>query len=83
LPISIPSISIKPPFYNSSILDKDNAIVDFPAPVLPTMPTFYPGSILNVRFYKTVFVSGLYYKLAFLNSTAPFCGHYSGTLISS
>jgi hypothetical protein len=47
------------------------------------MPTFCPGSILKVRFSKTVFVSGLYYKLAFLNSTAPFCGHYSGTIISS
>ena len=47
--ISMPSISIVP-YSSSRILDSVNAIVDFPAPVRPTMPIFYFGKISNERF---------------------------------
>lgn len=41
--ISIPSIDIDP-FTASMMRNNDNVKEDFPAPVLPTMPTFVPPS---------------------------------------
>jgi len=63
--ISIPSISIEP-FSSSIILLSVSAIVDLPAPVRPQMPTFWPGSISNVKSFKTIAVFGLYLNETFL-----------------
>ena len=71
--ISTPSIIICPA-YNSNSLDKVYAIVDLPAPVLPTIPTFIPGSTSNETFSKTNSVVGLYFKLISLYSILPFYG---------
>jgi len=49
-------------------------IVLFPAPVLPTIPTFSPGPILKFNPSKTVYVPSRYLKLTFLNSNTPRSG---------
>jgi len=66
--ISTPSISISPS-NSSTILLRLIQTVDLPAPVLPTTPTFEPGSTTNVSFFSTAGVFGLYFRVTFLNST--------------
>jgi hypothetical protein len=58
--ISTPSISMLPLNF-SIILHRANQIVLFPAPVLPTIPTFSPDSIVTFKFLSTTCVSGLYF----------------------
>ena len=50
--ISTPSIIILPSV-GSSILSIVSVIVDFPAPVLPTIPILWFGLILKLKFYRT------------------------------
>ena len=57
--ISISSINIFP-FKASNILNKHNVIVLLPEPVLPTIPTLLPDSIVKFKSDKTISVSGLY-----------------------
>ena len=57
--ISISSINIFP-FKASNILNKHNVIVLFPDPVLPTIPTLFPDSIVKFKSERTIYVSGLY-----------------------
>lgn len=52
LVISTPSMRIDPA-YGSKTLNSDNAREDFPAPVLPTMPTLSPGEITRLMFLRT------------------------------
>jgi hypothetical protein len=42
-------------------------IEDLPAPVLPTIPTFYPGKILKETFFNTKGKFYLYLIDTFLN----------------
>jgi len=49
-------------------------IVLLPAPVLPTIPIFSPPKTLNERLFKTISVSGLYFKQTSLNSIFPCSG---------
>ena len=72
--ISIPSISIDP-FCNSTILLNARQMVLLPAPDLPTTPIFSPLFTLKLRLFRTVSVSGRYYRETFLNSNTPFSGH--------
>ena len=58
LEMSSPSIKIEPEC-NSTILVNAIEIVDLPAPVLPTIPTFSPGDTLNESFFKTVSINSL------------------------
>ena len=56
----ISSLSIKIlPFFGSIILDKDNTILLFPLPVLPTIPILSPGFISKFTFFNINGVSGL------------------------
>ena len=80
--ISTPSISIYPS-KSSTILLRLMQTVDLPAPVLPTTPTFEPGSTTNVSFFKTAGVFGRYLRVTFLNSTYPREGHNASTSIES
>ena len=73
--ISTPSIQIDP-FSNSTILLMAKLIVLFPAPVLPTIPTFYPPSTLKLKDFKTNSVLGLYLSSTSLNSIWPPCVDY-------
>lgn len=75
--MSMPSISIEPDS-SSTILENAMKMVDFPAPVRPTTPTFSPGAILRVKPFSTLSVFGLYLKKISLNSTSPFKGHPDG-----
>ena len=59
LAMSTPSMKIAPDS-NSIILESVSPSVDFPAPVLPTTPTFIPGSAVKVKFLITRSVLGLY-----------------------
>ena len=47
-----PSISIYPESA-STILSSESIIEDFPAPVLPTIPTLQPPSIEKDKFFRT------------------------------
>jgi hypothetical protein len=49
--MSTPSMNILPS-KDSSILNKVRVIVDFPAPVLPTIPILLYGSIFNDTFFN-------------------------------
>ena len=69
-----PSIHIDPDSI-STILLRLRLIVLFPAPVLPTIPIFFPPSISKVRPFSTKSVFGLYLSFTSLNVTFPFCGH--------
>ena len=51
-------------------------IVDLPAPVLPTIPTFIPGSTVKLKSLRTISVFGLYLNDALQNSTCPLYGHF-------
>ena len=55
----LPSIIISP-LADSKTLKIARRIVDFPDPVLPTIPTFSPGLILNLRPFNTKGKSSLY-----------------------
>ena len=64
--MSSPSISIGPA--NSSTMRlKLRHIVDLPAPVRPTTPILVLGFTVNVRFFNTAGVVGLYFKVTFVN----------------
>ena len=62
--MSSPSIKIYPSSF-STILDKARLTVLFPAPVLPTTPTFYPPVISNDKSLRTNSVYGLYLSFKF------------------
>lgn len=51
------------PDEQSNILNKQLIMVLFPAPVRPTIPTFYPFTILNDTPFKTSGSSSLYLTL--------------------
>jgi hypothetical protein len=51
-------------------------IEDFPAPVLPTIPIFYPALALNPIFLITRGRSSLYRADKLVNSTEGSFGHY-------
>jgi hypothetical protein len=57
--ISTPSIKIVP-YSNSNIRGIESILDVLPEPVLPTIPTFIPGSILQPTPFKTSSVFGLY-----------------------
>ena len=61
LEISTPSIVIIP-LSNSINLDRVRPRVVLPEPVRPTIPTFLPAGISNVRLRITRSVCGLYLK---------------------
>ena len=82
LPISMPSISIYPA-NASTILGIARLIVDLPAPVLPTSPTFLPASILNERPFSTSGRCFRYLSRTSLNSTSPFIGQTEGSTFIS
>lgn len=63
----------------SQILNTDWMIEDFPAPVLPTMPTFSPGKILKETFFRTKGNPYLYLIETFLNSRLAFSGQLNST----
>lgn len=56
--ISIPSITMLP-YSISTILLRAKLIVLLPAPVLPTIPIFLPGSMLKSKPFRTSSVFGL------------------------
>ena len=83
--MSTPSM-IKLPPSNSVSLSSVEIREDFPAPVLPTMPTLSPPTKIHllIRMYYVLFLpistliplrtrgsSGLYLKLTFLNFIPP------------
>jgi len=49
-PVSIPSMMISPSRFSLASLNRAPIIVDLPAPVRPTMPTFHPDSISMFKF---------------------------------
>ena len=80
--MSSPSITMEPPTI-STIRLRLRQMVDLPAPVLPTTPTFSPGRALKVSWSRTTSVVGLYFKTTSLNSTSPLCGHPGAVLFPS
>lgn len=61
LAMSRPSILMEPD-KSSTILLRVKPIDVFPAPVLPTIPIFYPEWMSNDKFLRTVSVYGLYLR---------------------
>ena len=59
-----------------SILNSPKVILDFPLPVLPTIPTFDIGSILNDMFLITKFNQGLYLYDTFSIEYPPKSGQF-------
>ena len=55
----------------------DRANEDFPLPVRPQIPTFWPFSIFNSRLSKAGGLSFLQMRLKFFSSSLPFCGQES------
>ncbi len=55
----------------------------FPAPVLPTTPTFCPASTSSVTPLSARGNSGRYLSVTSLNSNAPFVGHEVGGFLDS
>ena len=49
-------------------------MVDFPAPVLPTTPIFWPFSTSNDKSFKTISVFGRYLKDTWMKLTLPSSG---------
>lgn len=80
--MSSPSIIIEP-LSSSTMRLNARQIVLFPAPVLPTMPTFWPYSALKERPLSTISVPGLYLKQTWSNAMLPFYGHPSGSFPST
>lgn len=66
--VFFPSIKMAPSV-GSTILKIDEVIVDFPAPVLPTIPIFSPALTLKVRLFKTLGKLGRYFKVKWSNYT--------------
>jgi len=75
--MSTPSISIEP-LSSSSRRDTVCDIVDLPAPVLPTIPTFMPCETTNDTPFNTSSVLARYLSDTDLNSILPVLGHCSG-----
>jgi hypothetical protein len=72
------------PVSASSILNKHKAKLLFPAPVLPTTPTFSPALTSNVIFFKDGSSSGRYFAENSTNFMFPFSGQFSlGLLVST
>lgn len=71
--MSIPDILMKESGSSSIsiILNSAYNIVDFPAPVLPTQPTFIPCATYIDNPFKTKPEKSLYLIITFLNSTVP------------
>ena len=65
--ISQPPIKICESYYPYVILKRACIILDFPAPVLPTMATFSPSYILKFNFFNVKSNYSLYFILKFLN----------------
>merc|ERR1711914_18740 len=57
--------------------NSDKANDDFPLPVRPQIPTFWPFSIFNSRLSNAGGLSFLYMRLKFFSSSLPFCGQES------
>lgn len=47
-------------------------------PVRPTIPTFHPGCMSTLRFFRTAGSNGSYFSDIFSNLTWPVCGHDGG-----
>ena len=75
-----PSIIISPSD-NSHSLKRAYKIEDFPAPVLPTIPTFIFGCIVKLRFLILGSKVSLYFIDAFLNSINPLLGQSIFSLV--
>jgi len=60
--ISTPSIAICPAS-SSTIRERAALMVDFPAPVLPTIPILSPPVILKLRLLSTISVFFLYLRV--------------------
>ena len=73
--IFCPSISIWPSL-NSTILKRAYRIELFPAPVLPTIPTFIPGSTSKLKFFRDGSKSSLYLIVILEKVIFPVCGHF-------
>ena len=71
------SIWYSEPNSGSMILKRAWIIEDFPAPVLPTIPTFYPSSILKEIFFKTKGSYGRYRREKFFTIIEAFLGQLS------
>lgn len=65
-PILLPSTKISPPTI-SVTLNRVLIIVVLPAPVRPTIPTFYPFFIVQFKLFKTIGRSFLYLTQVYLN----------------
>ena len=61
----------------SVILKSTYRIVDLPAPVLPTIPTLKPASILHYKFLRDGSNPSLYLIETSSNVTSPFNGHFA------
>ena len=76
-----PSILISPAL-SSTMRNKDNAIVDFPAPVRPTIPTLFLPGMVHVILFSAFGIPSRYLRQAWSNSISPALGHCFGTDIS-
>eukprot|EP00350_Pseudokeronopsis_sp_OXSARD2_P008658 CAMPEP_0170562656 /NCGR_PEP_ID=MMETSP0211-20121228/61721_1 /TAXON_ID=311385 /ORGANISM="Pseudokeronopsis sp., Strain OXSARD2" /LENGTH=92 /DNA_ID=CAMNT_0010879807 /DNA_START=512 /DNA_END=790 /DNA_ORIENTATION=+ len=66
-----PSISMLPSSSMFVNLKRACNMEDFPAPVLPTTPTFIPASTLKFTPFKEGGKWSLYFMITFLNSMFP------------
>ncbi|KAJ0455803.1 hypothetical protein HanRHA438_Chr15g0707211 [Helianthus annuus] len=71
------------PLSNSTIRNKALSMLDFPAPVLPTIPTLSLGGIKKVKPCSTGGSSGLYRKTTSSNFIDPEEGQPGGGRLSS
>ena len=76
--MSIPSILIEP-LQSSIIRERASEIVDLPAPVLPTTPTFVPGITMKESSFSTISVFGLYFSYTLSKSIRPLFGQLSSS----
>lgn len=53
-------------------------ILDFPDPVLPTIPIFSPGLVSKLTFFRAYGHDDLYFKLTLTNVITPCDGHAKG-----
>ena len=67
------------------IRERAKEIVDFPAPVLPTIPILEPGVTVKDNPFSTMSVFGLYFRCTSLNLIKPFSGQsvLSGLVLST
>ena len=66
------------PLNTSTILNNAKNRLDFPEPVLPTMPIFSDGSTSNETLLRANGKFGLYRNLTCLKLTDPCIGQYGG-----